>query len=79
MKEKLKKTHVFKHYLCPSTFFSLIGSLKICWNASYVKYETVHVTYTSDYIARLEGPLLTHQTALAPVYSIYFALVTKLA
>jgi len=28
------------------------------------------MTYSSDYIARLEGPLLTHQTALASVFFI---------
>jgi hypothetical protein len=33
-----------------------------------MNYEIVHVTYSSDYIAELEGPLLTHQTALAAIF-----------
>jgi hypothetical protein len=44
-----------------------------------MKYEIFHVTYSSDYIAQLEGPLLTHQTALAAVFSVDFVLITKLA
>ena len=43
------------------------------------KYEIVHVTHSSNYIAQLECPLLTQQTACASVLPIGFALVRKLA